>query len=56
MAVPLLIMFIVRFLSSKYRPTQYPVRSPYSTIGSIDHRMKQIDEYLDSLKANEDNQ
>ena len=32
------------------------VDSIYSTIGSIDHRMKQIDEYLDSLKANEDNQ
>ena len=31
------------------------VDSIYSTIGSIDHRMKQIDEYLDSLKANEDN-
>ena len=29
------------------------VDSIYSTIGSIDHRMKQIDEYLESLK--EDN-
>lgn len=29
------------------------VASIYSTIGSIDHRMKQIDEYLESLK--EDN-
>ena len=26
------------------------VASIYSTIGSIDHRMKQIDEYLESLK------
>lgn len=32
------------------------VDSIYSTIGSIDHRMKQIDEYLDSLKEKENNQ
>ena len=42
--------------SKDLRKLRTSVDSIYSTIGSIDHRMKQIDEYLDSLKANEDNQ
>ena len=42
--------------SKDLRKLRSTVASIYSTIGSIDHRMKQIDEYLDSLKANEDNQ
>ena len=39
--------------SKDLRKLRTSVDSIYSTIGSIDHRMKQIDEYLESLK--EDN-
>ena len=42
--------------SKDLRKLRTTVASIYSTIGSIDHRMKQIDEYLDSLKEKENNQ